>query len=89
MEVEKNYETITTLGAKPKERSTLSATQILKDNKMIILGGEDSGDEKLDDTHELDLSTMTWRPVAVHGTNPNARQCHAACLSPDQSQVLM
>ena len=72
MEAEKNYETIATLGEKPKERVWHSTIQFPKDNKLIMFGGQD-GKAKLGDTHELDLSTMTWRQVAVHGTKPTAR----------------
>ena len=89
MESEKNYETIATLGEKPEERAAHTTTQFPKDNKLIMFGGQDSGDANLGDTHELDLNTMMWRPVAVHGTKPPARQKHAACLSPDRSQVLI
>ena len=43
----------------------------------------------LNDTHELDLITMTWHRVAEDGIKPSARSFHAACLSPDQSQILI
>ena len=32
---------------------------------------------------------MKWTKLAVEGTKPSARNFHAACLSPDQSQILI
>ena len=85
MEVEKNYKMITTLGAKSKERLDHSTTWTPKGNKVIMFEGQDSEYAGLGETHELDLNTMTWRLVEIHGTKPPARAYHTVCLSTDQS----
>ncbi|KAJ3095586.1 hypothetical protein HDU97_006789 [Phlyctochytrium planicorne] len=47
---------------------------------LIVFGGSDAGDNDLDDIHFLNLTTMTWEIMKVHGTKPKPRRNHSSTI---------
>jgi hypothetical protein len=72
---------LTTTGVKPSAR-VYHATAI-NGNNMYVFGGH-NGSIKLQDTHYLDLDTLTWSgALTTSGTKPTARDFHSAVIYGD------
>ncbi|KAJ3097510.1 hypothetical protein HDU96_000370 [Phlyctochytrium bullatum] len=56
-------------------------------DRLVVFGGCDSSDEDMDDVHIVNLSTMTWEKVQVHGKGPGPRHCHSATIHDDKMYI--
>ncbi|CAH2083850.1 unnamed protein product [Euphydryas editha] len=82
------WSTPTVTGIQPNDKYEHSAC-IIK-NKMYIFGGiiiENSPNKYSQDVHSLDLDTMQWRFINVHGTPPSPRAYHTAISYLDRMYI--
>ncbi|XP_060206529.1 uncharacterized protein LOC132634270 isoform X3 [Lycium barbarum] len=75
-------------GTPPSKRETHACSSW--NNKMIIIGGEDTNHNYLSDVHVLDTAAGTWSKVMPTGEGPSARSSVAGdCLDPHLGGALV
>lgn len=84
------WKKINTIGLTPQKRSYHAG--VLYNGKLYIFGGFDVGvvpkkSYRMNDVHELDIATKTWRPVVTTGKTPMKKSGHTAVLWGDQMVI--
>ncbi len=81
---------LTPTGAPPVGRVGLVAIYDPVRDRMVVFGGDDSGDIRLDDVWALSLAgTPRWTDLTPYSTSPGARMCHSAIYDPVRDRMVV
>lgn len=77
------WRSVDTMGREPSPRFTHSMNIVDNGKRVIVFGGFNSQD-RLNDVHVLETTTMTWTQVVCKGTAPSPRNSHACFVTSSQ-----